>query len=380
MARCCSALHRGHRQHRQLACPRESRPDLPRVAPWPPASRALAPRESGSAVRARARPGRASGRAPGPERVGEGVQGVPAGPHRHAAGRRERDELAKVVERPDGVADHADLGQDQRERRHPQLPAVPDDEVGATRPHHRQRGADGVALAHEVDHGVGARPVGEVADGVDLAAVDREGVVGAGLGRQGAGLRIGVDGDDRGRGQGAQALDADVAEPADADDRDRGPGPEQGYGLAGDVHRGEPGVGVRGEVDGVEARRQREHAALGGEQQVGEPAGPGQTGEGEAAGAAHVVADAAGRARAAALLGVADHDVARRDLPDLRPDRLDHAGVLVAEDEGKVRRHGRGEPAVADVQVGPAEPGAGDPDEHVVRAGGLRLRHLVELR
>ena len=63
---------------------------------------------------------------------------------------------------------------------------------------------------------------------------------------------------------------------------------------------------------------------------------------------------------------MADDGVTDGQVLNCRADRVDPAGVLVPEDEGQVRRDGVGEPAVDDVQVGAAQPGAVDPDDDVV--------------
>ena len=64
---------------------------------------------------------------------------------------------------------------------------------------------------------------------------------------------------------------------------------------------------------------------------------------------------------------------------DRRADGVDPAGVLMAQDQGQVGRDGVGEPAVDDVQVGPAQPGAADPDDHVVRPGYPGFWHVVQV-
>jgi hypothetical protein len=63
---------------------------------------------------------------------------------------------------------------------------------------------------------------------------------------------------------------------------------------------------------------------------------------------------------------------------DRRADGVHPAGVFVAEDDGQVGRDDIGEPAVDDVQVGAAQPGAADSDDHVLRPGWLRFCHLVQ--
>ena len=61
----------------------------------------------------------------------------------------------------DRVADDADLRQDEVQCRDGERSPVADDEVGAARTDHGQGGADGVALADEVDHCLRALASGE---------------------------------------------------------------------------------------------------------------------------------------------------------------------------------------------------------------------------
>jgi hypothetical protein len=58
---------------------------------------------------------------------------------------------------------------------------------------------------------------------------------------------------------------------------------------------------------------------------------------------------------------VADDRVADGQVFHRRADGVDPPGVLVAEDDGQVGRDDVGEPAVDDVQVGAAQPGAAKP-------------------
>jgi hypothetical protein len=106
-------------------------------------------------------------------------------------------------------------------------------------------------------------------------------------------------------------------------------GAQQRQRLADHVHDGQAGVRVRGDVGRFQAGRKREDTAVGGREQFGEAAVAGEAGEGQAPGAAHVVADAARRAEAARQLGVADDGVAHGDVLDLRADVVHPAGVLV---------------------------------------------------
>jgi hypothetical protein len=50
----------------------------------------------------------------------------------------------------------------------------------------------------------------------------------------------------------------------------------------------------------------------------------------------------------------------------------------VTENQRQVGWDRVGEPAVDDVKIGAAQPGAADPDHHVVWPGRLGLRHVVQ--
>ena len=76
---------------------------------------------------------------------------------------------------------------------------------------------------------------------------------------------------------------------------------------------------------------------------------------------------------------MADDGVTDGQVLDRRADRVDPAGVLVPENKGQIRRDGVGEPAVDDVQIGAAQPGAADPDDYIVLPGCQGFRHLVQL-
>ena len=64
--------------------------------------------------------------------------------------------------------------------------------------------------------------------------------------------------------------------------------------------------------------------------------------------------------------GVTDGDVVHRGADLVHP-----AGVLVAERQRQIGGHRWGEPPVADVHVGAAQPCPGDPHDHVVRTGDV---------
>ena len=63
-----------------------------------------------------------------------------------------------------------------------------------------------------------------------------------------------------------------------------------------------------------------------------------------------------------------DHGVADLDVGDARADLVDPAGVLVAGRVGQLDLGLLGPLALLDVQVGAAQPGGADPDDHVERA------------
>ena len=85
-----------------------------------------------------------------------------------------------------------------------------------------------------------------------------------------------------------------------------------------------------------------------------------------------LLAAAAARAAAAPPGAVHEHGLADLDAVGAVAERRDGAGDLVAERERQLVGHGPGRP-VHQVQVGVAEPGAGDPQEDLARARhGLR--------
>ena len=83
-------------------------------------------------------------------------------------------------------------------------------------------------------------------------------------------------------------------------------------------------------------------------------------------------------AETAAERRIHDHGIARRDRRDTIADRLDPARVLVAEYQGK-RHTSRLHEPVDGMEVGRANPGAADSDEHVLCADRLRRRPVDQL-
>src|SRR3954467_3877323 len=75
-----------------------------------------------------------------------------------------------------------------------------------------------------------------------------------------------------------------------------------------------------------------------------------------------------------------DHRVTDREVGDAVAYRVDPAGVLVSQHIGQPGILNGLPLPLDDVQVGPADPGAADPDDDVQRARYLRLRDLVDRR
>ena len=133
---------------------------------------------------------------------------------------------------------------------------------------------------------------------------------------------------------------------------------------------GQAGVGVRRDGHGLDTGRQQQERTLRHEHVLGEAAVDRQAGE-LVPDAVHVVAAAARNAEAAAVRRVDEHRVALRDGGDSRADLFDPAGVLVAEDARQRDAGGLHQP-LDRVQVGGADPGAADSNEHVRRAREAR--------
>ena len=157
----------------------------------------------------------------------------------------------------------------------------------------------------------------------------------------------------------------------------REPGYRIGDRLLDRVVGGQPGVGQRGDVLGVQRRVELDDRARVGLEQLGEAAVDRDPRE-QVVRAVHVVAGAAGAAQAAGDQRVDDHGVADLDVGDGRADLVDPAGVLVAEHVGQLDAGLLGPLALLDVQVGAAQPGAADAHDHVVRPGDLGLGDLLD--
>ena len=217
--------------------------------------------------------------------------------------------------------------------------------------------------ADEVEDEIGAAAAGQLAHRIDRAV--RRAPRRRRAPRQAPSALVGVDRDDRARPELAEQLHRDVADAADADHD----GGRAGYGEvrepANRVVGREAGVSVRRDRGGLDAGRQREERPLGDEHVVREAAVHREAGE-LVTHAVHVVAAPARDAEPAAVRRVDEHGVALRDGRDAGADLLDPARVLVAED-ARQRHAGRLHQPVDGVQVGGADAGAADPDEHVGR-------------
>jgi hypothetical protein len=142
---------------------------------------------------------------------------------------------------------------------------------------------------------------------------------------------------------------------------------------------GQAGVGQRGDVLGVQDRVELDHRPRGGLEQVGEPAVDRDARE-EVVLAVHVVAGAAGPAEAAGDQRMDDDRVADLDVGHGRADLLHPAGVLVAEDVGQLDARLLRPLPLLHVEVGPAQAGAADAHDHVVRTGDRRLGDRLHLQ
>src|SRR5918998_3773222 len=231
-------------------------------------------------------------------RVVDGVQRVGARVQRDLALGGQRHEVLEVDVRPDEVPDERDLAGDDVDRRDVDVLAVADDVVEAAVLEHRDAVLDRAVLADEVDDGLGAVTVRELAHDVHVRPVDLHGVVGAELAGQLQGGLGRVDDDDLGRRVRLQALDADVAETAGADHHDARAGAENRDRLLHGVDGGEPRVGEGGDVHGGQGGVELDDRARARRQEVGEAAVAVDAGE-RAVRAMHVVAGAARAAQTA---------------------------------------------------------------------------------
>ena len=235
----------------------------------------------------------------------------------------------------------------------PTVPPSPDDEI-ATRPvGHRPAVPLGALLPDEVQDHFGTLARGQLEDPLHVLAVDKDRLVRSPTTGEGKGVLVGVEYDDAGGAHRPQTLDADVAEAA-------GPHHDARTARIQQRHRRfDPG----GEPD---------HRAGGGPDQVRQAAVGVDAGE-RARLAVHVVTGPTGPAEAGCHQRVKDHGVAGLHVLHRRTDRMDPAGVLVAQgvrqrDVALLRPL-----TLDDVQVGTAQSRTSDPDDHAVRAPWPRV-------
>ena len=144
-----------------------------------------------------------------------------------------------------------------------------------------------------------------------------------------------------------------------------------------DVVGGETRIRVRCDVDRFDTCRERDDGPLGDDDELREPAVPGEPGEGVLR-AVHVVPATAGDAEPATIGRIDDHGVAGGDGRDTVTDGLHPARALVSQNT-RQRDTGRLHETVDRMEVGCADPGAADPDEHVSRPFRLRRGPLDQL-
>jgi hypothetical protein len=174
-------------------------------------------------------------------------------------------------------------------------------------------------------------------------------------------------------------LDGQMAQPADANDHHGAARVSEGQDLLDGVVVGQSGVALRSEGCRVGARRQLDDGTGARPHEVGIAAIHSVDAGELPSRAVHVVAGSAGDAEAARD-GRMEHD--RIALLQMRygpAHFLDPASVLVAEGVRQLGVEGSLQATLHDVNVRPADPGAGDPDDHVVRIDDLRLRHIHQL-
>jgi hypothetical protein len=292
-----------------------------------------------------------------------------------AAGDRPQQRVVVADRHPVDAAQLQLVGDDAVHRQRDRPLAVdqqPDLDVAAALAQAADRAHTGRGAAERVERDVGAAAgrVDHRLDGIARARVDR--LRRTELTGEGKGLGVHVDGDDGGaerrrdhhrrQAEAAAAVDCDPVAGCDAavhvDGRERG-------------H--EPAAEARG-LDEAELLGQPDEVQVGARQRdvLGERAPCGE------ARLEVLVADLrlAVPTRLAAPAAAAErhrHPVAGREAANLRPDRLDHPGQLVA---GHVRQRDRRVMAHPAVPVAPADPGR--PDRHhdpVTR--GSRIRHRL---
>jgi hypothetical protein len=232
-------------------------------------------------------------------------------------------------------------------------------------------------FADEVDHGLGAVPVGELPHLRHVRPIHDDGVVGPKLLRERECCLGAIHHDDLRRRQGLEALDGDVTQAACPDHDRLRAGIEDRRRFLHRVVGGEARVGESGHVLRLQSGIELHQRSRGGLEQVGEAAVDADAREPPVA-AVHVVRGAARAAEAARHEGVDDDGVADGDVGDGGAHLVDPARVLVAERVRKLDPALLLPLALDNVQVGAAEACPADPHDDVERVGGPRLLHLLE--
>src|SRR5262245_8536684 len=290
----------------------------------------------------------------------------------------ERHQLRQVGVGADQVTDDALLAENHVDRRHLNRAAIPDDVIGPRIAGHREALIDGSALAHKVDHGFGALLARELKHIADRVVAASHQVLGSQFLREAQRQARAVHDDDLRRALFPEDLVRDVAKATEPDDHRDVAGLKTLGGLVGHVIRGEAGVGVGGDLLRGHAVGKANEVALLDLEVLRKSAIAGDAGERPVL-AMHVVAPAARRAGAVGDERVHDHCVALLETTHFRPHLLHPAGVLVARNVGELNADLVAPHALDDVQVGPAEPRAPDPNDHVICVLQLGVPHVFQL-
>src|SRR5262249_43706379 len=286
-------------------------------------------------------------------------------------------ELRQVGVGADQVTDDALLAENHVDCWHLNGAAIPDDVVAPRIAGHGEALIDGSALAHKVDHGFGAlfaREFKHLAHGV-VSALHQ--VLGSQFLREAQRQVRAVHDDDLRRALGPEHLVGDVAKTTEPDDHRDIAGLKALGGFVGRVIRSEAGVGVGSNLLRRHAVGKADEVAFLDLEVLRKSAIAGDAGERPIL-AMHVVAPAARPAGAVGDERVHDHRVALLEAAHLRPHLLHPAGVLVARNVGELNADLVAPHALDDVQVGPAEPGPPDADDHVIGVLELGVSHVFQ--
>src|SRR5215831_215346 len=156
-----------------------------------------------------------------------------------------------------------------------------------------------------------------------------------------------------------------MAKTAEPDDHGEVAGLKDLRGLVGRMIGRQAGVGVRRDLLGLDVVGKTDQVPFLDLKIVGKAAVTGDARK-RAVLAVHVVAPPARGAGAIGDERVHDHGVALLEAAYLRPRVFDPAGIFVARGVGELNAHLVAPDALDNVQVGPTEPGAPDPDDHVI--------------